>query len=54
MTCEYGCATMYSVFLNLPLLSLCFSSMSDDVLLDHYDVMSYDLSFFDSESDDEY
>ena len=41
-------------FLNSLSLSLCFSGVVDDVLLDHYDMMSYDLSFFGRESDDEY
>ena len=31
-----------------------FSGISDDVLLDHYDMMSYDLSFFGGETDDDY
>ena len=41
-------------FLKLTPIVPMFSSVPDDVLLDHYDMINYDLNFFGGESDDEY
>ena len=54
MTCDVWVVIVYWVFLNSPPVVPMFSGISEDVLRDHYDMMSLDLGFFGGGSDDEF